>query len=99
MPFVWVTPSPADLLLMAGQGIVAAIGHFLIIRAYEQAPAPLLVPFTYSRIIGMSALAYLAFDEFPDGWTWTGIAILAASGIYISFRERRLGKPPPAEAR
>ena len=31
------------------------------------------------------------FGDFPDLWTWVGIAVLAASGIYISLRERQLG--------
>ncbi len=99
MPFVWVPPTFTDVLLMAAQGMVAASGHFLIIRAYEQAPASLLAPFTYSRIISISVLAYIAFGEIPDRWTWAGVAILAASGIYISIRERQRGAPLSAESR
>ena len=99
MPFVWVPPTFTDVLLMAAQGMIAATGHFLIICAYEQAPASLLAPFTYSRIISISVLAYIAFGEIPDSWTWAGVAILAASGIYISIRERQRGAPPSAESR
>jgi drug/metabolite transporter (DMT)-like permease len=42
-------------------------------------------------------VGYVMFGDLPDPWTWVGIAVLAASGIYISLRERQLGlrRPPP----
>jgi drug/metabolite transporter (DMT)-like permease len=33
-------------------------------------------------------ISYYWFGDFPDGPTWLGIAILVASGVYISVRER-----------
>ena len=85
----WITPPPADLLMMAGIGVVAAGGHFLLIRAFDHAPASLLAPYSYSEIIMATAVGWVIFNDFPDGWTWTGIAVIVASGIYISWRERR----------
>jgi len=31
------------------------------------------------------------WGEWPDGWTFTGIGILVASGLYIWRRETALG--------
>lgn len=83
----WITPPPSDLLMMAGIGAIAAFGHFLLIRAFDHAPASLLAPYSYSEIIMATAVGWFIFGDFPDGWTWTGIAVIVASGIYISWRE------------
>ena len=85
----WITPPPADLLMMAGIGAIAAGGHFLLIRAFDHAPASLLAPYSYSEIVMATAVGWVVFNDFPDGWTWAGIAVIVASGIYISWREGR----------
>lgn len=84
----WITPLPVDLLMMAGIGAIAAAGHFLLIRAFDHAPASMLAPYSYSEIVMATAVGWFIFNDFPDGWTWTGIAVIVASGIYISWRER-----------
>ena len=86
---VWITPPPMDLLMMAGIGAIAAGGHFLLIKAFDYAPASLLAPYSYSEIVTATAVGWIFFTDFPDGWTWTGIAVIVTSGIYISWRERR----------
>ena len=73
---------------MAAMGTIGAGGHYLMIRAFEQAPAALLAPFGYGEIVTATIVGYYWFGDFPDGPTWLGIAILVASGIYISLRER-----------
>ncbi|MCC7049432.1 MAG: DMT family transporter [Alphaproteobacteria bacterium] len=90
LPFAWKAPAPAEWGWMVAIGLCAALAHYLIIRAYEHAPASLLSPFSYIEIVSASALGYFCFGDFPDGWTWVGIAILIASGVYISLRERKL---------
>lgn len=90
LPFAWKAPGAAEWFWMAAIGLCAALGHYLIIRAYEHAPASLLSPFSYIEIVSASALGYFCFGDFPDSWTWVGIAILIASGVYISLRERKL---------
>ncbi len=92
MPFVWITPGAFDLALMVGVGAVAASGHFLIIKAFDYAPASLLAPYSYSEIIGATAIGLAVFGDFPDALTWLGIAVISASGLYISLRERRIRK-------
>lgn len=88
LPTVWIAPDGADLARMMAMGLIAAVGHYLMIRAFEHAPAALLAPFGYGEIVMATIIGYLWFGDFPDGTTWIGIAILVASGVYISLRER-----------
>ncbi|MCP4333964.1 MAG: hypothetical protein GY785_15000, partial [Gammaproteobacteria bacterium] len=32
---------------------------------------------------------YLVFDQFPDGSTWLGAAIVVAAAIFMIYRETR----------
>lgn len=89
MPFLWLVPTSTDWFLMAGMGLCAAVGHYLLIKAFDYAPASVLAPFSFTEIIMATVVGYVGFGDFPDQWTWVGIAIIIASGVYISWRERR----------
>jgi drug/metabolite transporter (DMT)-like permease len=87
-PLYWVTPVVADLPYMAGIGLAAALGHYLIIVAFERAPASVLAPLGYGEIVMATLIGYFVFGDFPDRWTWLGIAIVIGSGTYVLLRER-----------
>jgi drug/metabolite transporter (DMT)-like permease len=91
VPAVWTPPGARDFLWMALMGALAAGGHFLVIKSFEHAEASLLAPLGYSEIVMATIVGYLIFGDFPDAWTWAGIVIVIASGVYVSMRERRAG--------
>jgi len=95
-PTVWVPPDTTTWILFATIGLIAAVGHFLIIKSFERAPAPVVAPVTYAEIIMATIVGYVMFKDFPDMWTWVGIVIIVASGILISVREHRRRPIPPA---
>lgn len=97
LPFVWVTPTWEQAALMALMGPIAAAGHFMLIKGFDHAEAAVLAPCTYFEIVMMTAVGYLAFGDFPDAWTWLGIAVIVASGLYTSWRERVRKVPPPPD--
>jgi drug/metabolite transporter (DMT)-like permease len=90
-PLYWVTPNLFQVAIMMLIGLIAAAGHYLVILAYERAEASLLAAFAYYEIVMAVIVGFVMFGDFPDFRTWVGIAVLAASGIYISLRERQLG--------
>lgn len=89
VPFVWRTPPATDLALMVSLGVLAAAGHFLIILAFDRAPASWLAPLAYAEIVTNTIVGYLGFGDFPDALTWLGIGIIVAAGLAISLREGR----------
>ena len=90
VPFVWVNLSFNQWLLLALMGIFACLGHFFLILSLKYADASKLAPLGYFEIVTNVLLGYYFFFDFPDVWTWVGLAIIVFSGIYISFRERKL---------
>jgi len=88
VPLVWITPTPTDWLLFVTLAIIANIGHNFIVHAYDHAEASLLAPLAYTEMVTSTVLGYLFFGDFPDAWTFVGVAILISCAIYISVRER-----------
>lgn len=100
LPLGWEEMPPLEhLWLFPLLGLLGAAGHFFFIHAYTRAPAAFLAPFNYFEVPIAVFLGWLIFQDFPDAPTWTGIAILVASGLYILHRERVLARrraaPPP----
>jgi drug/metabolite transporter (DMT)-like permease len=89
VPFEWVAPNSFGWSLMAAMGACAALGHFLLIKALDHAPASVLAPFGYSEIIMATIIGFVVFGDFPDAITWLGVGVITSSGIYISLRERK----------
>lgn len=88
---VWVWPSPAQWALLAGIGLVSAIAQIMMTEAYRKGEASLLAPFEYSGIIWTTALGALIWAEMPDAWDFLGILVLVGAGLYIWYREMKLG--------
>ncbi len=95
VPFSWTTPNLEQVGLMAALGAIAAVGHLLVIKAFQMAPASLLAPYGYSEIVMATIVGYIFFGDFPDYLSWIGVAIVVASGIYVSLRERKTSNSTP----
>ena len=90
VPFVWIDLSLHQWLLLALMGIFACVGHFFLILSLKYADASKLAPFGYFEIVTNVMLGYYFFGDFPSQWTWTGLAIIICSGVYVSIRERKV---------
>jgi drug/metabolite transporter (DMT)-like permease len=88
-PYYWVTPTQAwHWVLLGIIGLLASIGHYLLIKAYDYANATLLAPFNYTVMLWAVLLGYLVFGHLPDGWSVMGMAVIVASGLYVAARQR-----------
>jgi len=88
VPVVWINPTFNQWSLLALMGIFACLGHLFLILSLKFADASKLAPFGYFEIVTNVILGYYFFGDFPHYWTWSGLAIIVCSGIYISLRER-----------
>ncbi|MEL6504653.1 MAG: DMT family transporter [Pseudomonadota bacterium] len=75
-------------LLIFAIGVLATIGHLMVVYAFRFASASVLAPFQYLEIVTGTIFGYWLFGDFPDALKWLGIAIIVASGIYLFMRER-----------
>jgi drug/metabolite transporter (DMT)-like permease len=73
-------------------GILAGVGHWLLIKAYLAAPASLVAPFTYLQMIWATLYGYAIFGQLPDELSALGMAVIVASGAGLVIHERRIGR-------
>ena len=85
--FFWKAPSPTQWLLLMWLGLLGAVGHFFMIKAFEKGPASLLAPFNYTSLIWATILGFFLFGDLPDAWTIFGAILIISSGLYLIRRE------------
>ena len=88
----WQAPSTTNLGLFAVVGIGSASGNYLLVLAYRNAPAAVVAPFDYTKLIWASVFGWMLWRESPEPAVWIGAAIVAAAGVYITRREMALDR-------
>lgn len=87
--FIWQPVRGGDWPALLGIGLLAQLGQFCFLRAYQIASASRLAPFGYLSIVFATASGYLFFDEVPELRTLAGITIIIATLQAVAFLERR----------
>lgn len=95
-PVAGVDPGAYGFVALAV--IVTTGGYYLVTAAMRLAPAAVVSPFRYSRLVFTMALGVLVLGDRPDTLTLTGAAIILAAGLYSFFRERRIASDLPVTA-
>ena len=85
----WVIPDATTLLMLVCTGLIGGTGQLLLTEALRRAPVAVVAPFDYTQLIWACILGYVFWDELPRAATVAGAAVVAASGVYILFRETR----------
>jgi drug/metabolite transporter (DMT)-like permease len=78
-----------DALLFIAIGIFGLLGHFLYIHAFQRATASTIAPCTYMQLVWATLGGWLVFDAFPHGTALTGMIVIAASALVLTWYERR----------
>ena len=98
LPFAWTAlPSWHWWALLCLMGFMGTVGHFILILAFQRAPASTLTPYLYAQI-GFAMLGgWLVFSRVPDAVSLVGIGLIAvcgAAGAWLTVKERRLPIEP-----
>lgn len=91
IPWGWAMPTPWEFTLMVAMGLLGGIGQILITESYRYAPASVVAPFAYTAMIYSIVIGYFWFGEVPKPIVLAGAAIVIAAGLFVIWRERKLG--------
>ena len=98
LPFVWISLDSWTLWACLGlMGLTGTVGHFLLILAYQRAPAATLTPYLFCQIGFAMFGGWLVFSHVPDQWSLVGmvmIAVCGAAGAWLAVRESRVPIEP-----
>lgn len=72
----WQSVALADWSILLAIGVLAQLGQYCYLRAYQMAPANFLAPLSYLTLVFATATGYLFFNEVPAGTTVLGVAII-----------------------
>ena len=89
LPFGWVIPDMTTLALLIAAGLIGGVGQLLLTEALRRAPVAVVAPFDYTQLVWASLLGFLVWGETPKIATLAGAVVVAASGVYILYRETR----------
>lgn len=91
LPFGWVMPSAREAALLVGAGLLGGLGQILLTESYRHAEAGVIAPFEYVSMIFALILGYFVFAEVPTRSMLAGATLIVMAGLFIIWRERRLG--------
>jgi drug/metabolite transporter (DMT)-like permease len=98
VPFAWTAlPGWQWWALLCLMGFMGTVGHFILILAYQRAPASTLTPYLYAQIAFAMLGGWLMFSQVPDRLSLIGISMIAicgAAGAWLTVRERRVPIEP-----
>lgn len=72
----WAPVRTQDWAPLLGIGILAQLGQYCFLRAYQLSEASVLAPFSYLSIVLATVAGFVFFGEFPGWKTIVGIVII-----------------------
>lgn len=91
LPFGWPSISQEAFLLLMVAGFCGGVAQILLTESYRHADMSTIAPFEYTSIVLGLIIGYFLFEDIPTGTMLIGTAIVVGAGIFIIFREHRLG--------
>jgi drug/metabolite transporter (DMT)-like permease len=91
IPSGWIMPAPSLLLALVLTGVIGGVGQIMITESYRHASAGTVAPFSYTSMLWSIAIGYFFFAEVPEIIVLFGAVLVIAAGLFVIFRERRLG--------
>ena len=74
----------AQVAILFGAGVTATIGQFGITAAYRFARPREIAVYDYANVAFAAMLGFLVFGQVPDAFSWLGIAIIVAMGVWMN---------------
>ena len=92
----WVPVAREHWPVLAGVGVLGALGQHFVTEAFRHARASVVAPFEYTALPWAVALDWVFWDHAPNTRMFIGGAVIIASGLYLIHRERREHLQPVA---
>ena len=91
VPFGWISLESRQWTFLIMAGIVGGVGQILLTSCYRYADVSTIAPFEYVSLLLSLAIGYAVFSDVPTSQTLIGALIVVGAGLFIIWREHRLG--------
>ena len=92
----WHEPALWVLAIVVVSSVLNLTANIGLAKAYQSAEASWLAPFDYTYMIFATFWGFVFWGDIPDALTFTGMALIATAGAFVTWRERvaaRGGRP------
>ncbi|GJD53173.1 Pseudopaline exporter CntI [Methylobacterium crusticola] len=86
----WRMPGLGEFGLFVLVGVLGGIGQILLTESYRYGDASLVAPFEYTTMLWSLLIGWFVFGQLPQASIALGGGIVAAAGVFVVWRERRL---------
>jgi drug/metabolite transporter (DMT)-like permease len=90
MPFWWQAPSLSQWGFLVLMGVMGASGHFLLVKAFHLAQAPLLSPFLNAQLVAAVLYSVIFFNDQLGPGFYIGALLIVGAGLIVWAHERML---------
>jgi len=87
MLFFGQAHDPLTWLVIAAMGAFGGAAQILLTAALRWGSVSVVMPMDYSALLWSTLIGWLLWNSWPGPWTWIGAIIIAASSLYIAWRE------------
>ncbi|CTQ53671.1 carboxylate/amino acid/amine transporter [Roseibium album] len=87
----WVIPDTKTIGLLLLIGLAGGVGQILLTQSYRYAEASTIAPFDYVNMLWAIIIGWVVFSEVPVPEVVIGAAIVMAAGVFVIYREHKLG--------
>ena len=91
VPFGWISLEARQWTYLIIAGIIGGAGQILLTSCYRYADVSTIAPFEYVSLILSLGIGFTVFQDVPTKQTLLGALIVVAAGLFIIWREHRLG--------
>lgn len=95
----WEPVSGTAALQLGAATFFVVGGYVFSVTAMRMGEISFVAPFRYTSLVVALILGAVVFGTFPDAITLLGAAIVAATGLFTLYRERRLMRVHPVPLR
>jgi len=85
----WKTPNLTEFSWLILLAIIANLSQSATTHAFSKTDMNVVLPFDFSRLIFVTAMAYVFFGEVVDIFTVAGALVIFISSLYVARREVR----------
>jgi drug/metabolite transporter (DMT)-like permease len=75
------------LEVLVGAGLFVTLGYIFILATVRLGELSATAPFRYSEVVFAIIAGILVFNEYPDLWSYFGMALVIAAGLYAARNE------------
>ncbi|ABF63633.1 protein of unknown function DUF6 transmembrane [Ruegeria sp. TM1040] len=98
LPLVWRPMTAADLALVGAYAVLLFGARWLLVLALRQLPAYTVTPLLNLQFVWMALIGLMFFGEVPFVSTYLGMAVVAASGLFLVWDQAQTQTPVRTEA-